>query len=73
MAAAIDRISLKLNRTAAQVAIRWLLEREEISCVLTGIKTPKQAEANALSADWSLPEYARSELSQVAEALRLSR
>jgi aryl-alcohol dehydrogenase-like predicted oxidoreductase len=72
MAEALRQSALALNKTPAQVAIRWLLEQEGISCVLTGIKTPEQAEINARSADWTLPERAHEHLSQLAERLRSS-
>ena len=32
--------------TPAQVAIRWLLENEHVTCVLTGVKTLQQVEEN---------------------------
>ena len=67
MAEGIQRVALSLNKTPSQVALRWLLDRQEISCVLTGIKTSDQAKNNALSTDWSLPHYACSYLSELAD------
>ncbi len=72
MAEELRQMALDLNKTPAQVAIRWLLEQEGISCVLTGIKTPEQAEVNARSVDWRLPEHACEQLSRLAELLRSS-
>lgn len=69
LVAVIREVAEKLGKTPAQVVIRWLLDREEVSCVLTGVKTAEQAETNARSAGWTLPEFARDHLSGVAELL----
>jgi len=67
MAERVRLLAQSLNKTPSQVALRWLLDREEISCVLAGIKTSDQAEQNALSADWKLPDYARNYLSDIMD------
>ena len=69
MAEEVKRVALSLNKTPSQVALRWLLDREEITCVLTGIKTSEQAKNNALSSDWTLPDYARIYLSEISDKL----
>ena len=47
--ALLERIRVVAGRhdcTPAQVAIRWLLENEHVTCVLTGVKTLQQVEEN---------------------------
>jgi aryl-alcohol dehydrogenase-like predicted oxidoreductase len=42
------------EKTPAQVALRWLLDSDSISCAITGVKEPRQIEENAGALGWSL-------------------
>jgi aryl-alcohol dehydrogenase-like predicted oxidoreductase len=52
--------------TLAQLALRWILEFEDVSTVIPGAKTPEQARANAAASDLpSLPEATRDAIAEV--------
>jgi pyridoxine 4-dehydrogenase len=44
------------SRSVAQTALRWLLDKQDISSVITGAKTPRQIEDNVGSLGWHLSE-----------------
>jgi aryl-alcohol dehydrogenase-like predicted oxidoreductase len=50
----IRNVSTKYNKTACQVAIRWVLENPSVSCALVGIKSQEQIIENAGAVGWSL-------------------
>lgn len=52
----VKRIAQKLNKTPAQVAIRWLLDTPIVGSVLFGAKTPSQVHDNVGASDWSLSD-----------------
>jgi len=55
--ALLERIRVvaeRVGRTIAQVAIRWILDRNFITSALVGIRTPAQIAENAGAAGWSL-------------------
>ncbi len=58
----LREVAVGRGRTPAQVAVRWLLDAPGVSCVLTGIRTARQAEENAAAAGWSLDEDERAYL-----------
>lgn len=55
-----------LGRTAAEVALRWVLNRPAISSVIVGARTMEQLESNLRAADLSIPEEIQSELETVS-------
>jgi aryl-alcohol dehydrogenase-like predicted oxidoreductase len=53
----VERIKLvagKLNRTPAQVALRWVLENPYVTTILFGAKDTTQVEENVISSDFTL-------------------
>ncbi|QDU99042.1 aldo/keto reductase [Lignipirellula cremea] len=53
----LHSIAGRLDRSPAQIAMRWLLDTAGVGCVLFGAKRPEQVDENTTSAgDWSLPE-----------------
>jgi aryl-alcohol dehydrogenase-like predicted oxidoreductase len=56
----VERVSLMAmrakRRTPAQVALRWLLEQEGVTSVITGMKRPEQVDDNVQSQNWSLSQ-----------------
>lgn len=42
------------NKTAAQVAIRWVLDNKNVTCALTGVTNQRQIEENVGALGWSL-------------------
>jgi aryl-alcohol dehydrogenase-like predicted oxidoreductase len=51
--------------TMAQLALRWTLMFEAVSCVIPGARTPEQARANATAAD--LPPIGPSTMTAIAK------
>ncbi|MDF1515560.1 MAG: aldo/keto reductase [Anaerolineae bacterium] len=46
--------ALALNKTPAQVALRWILEQPAISSVIAGVRTTEQLQDNLGAAGWRL-------------------
>jgi aryl-alcohol dehydrogenase-like predicted oxidoreductase len=51
--------------TLAQLALRWILMFEAVSCVIPGAKNPEQAEANARASD--LPPLSEAQMATVRQ------
>ena len=51
--------------TMAQLALRWILMFDAVSCVIPGAKNPQQAEQNAKAAE--LPSLSESQMAKVRE------
>lgn len=52
----IKEIAYAYNKTPSQLAIKWVLDKPNITCALIGIKTIAQAEENFANYDWKLEE-----------------
>ncbi|MFB3883616.1 MAG: aldo/keto reductase [Thermodesulfobacteriota bacterium] len=63
----LKRIGLLYYKTPSQVAIRWVLENEHITCALTGIKDSKQVEDNVQALGWRLSPKDRALISAIAK------
>jgi aryl-alcohol dehydrogenase-like predicted oxidoreductase len=63
----LKRIGRWYHKTPSQVAIRWVLENENITCALTGIKNPKQVEDNIGAIDWRLSQEDRIFISTIVK------
>ena len=59
-------IAAKYGVPVASVAVRWILDTLPGSVVITGVKSPAQAEANALAFTFTLTEAERSALNAVS-------
>ncbi len=56
----------------AQIALRWLINRENVSAIV-GVKNPAQAVEAAAAADTALSEEEYEELDRLSKAVRISR
>lgn len=65
----LKRIGHRYHKSPSQVAIRWVLEHENITCALTGIKTSKQAEDNIRALDWRLSHEDRVFISTISKEI----
>jgi len=63
------QISDRLHKTPAQIAIRWLLDTENVGACLVGAKRPTQLEENSGVFNWSLAEDDYRQLGDVAKTL----
>lgn len=52
----LERIAEKRNVPTADVAINWVLRREEVASCIVGCRTTKQLEANVKAVGWCLSE-----------------
>lgn len=67
VAQGLGEIAAPSGRTAAQLAIAWVLRRPEVTAAIVGARTPQQIEETAPAGDWALsPE----ELTAVEELLK---
>jgi aryl-alcohol dehydrogenase-like predicted oxidoreductase len=53
---ALTEVGRRYSKSAAQSAIRWVLEKPFVSCALVGAKSPFQVEENAGALGWSLDQ-----------------
>jgi aryl-alcohol dehydrogenase-like predicted oxidoreductase len=58
----IGEIAEKIGKSYSQIALRWLLDRPEVSSVIVGARTLKQLEDNLGAAGWSLSQGERGRL-----------
>jgi aryl-alcohol dehydrogenase-like predicted oxidoreductase len=59
-------VAKELNRSAAQIALRWVLEQPAITSAIIGARTVAQARDNFLAGGWRLPAAALDRLTQVS-------
>ncbi len=50
----VAAIAAETGRTAAQVSLRWLIQREPVTAPIVGGRTLEQAKDNLAAAQWSL-------------------
>lgn len=67
---AIRAIAEELGVPMAQVAIAWDLAQPGVTSVITGIRNPEQARANAAAADLELPPDVLEALNRATEPLK---
>ena len=63
----LKSVAAEKNITMVQLAIAWLLRREEVTCVLVGAKDPDQVKEHVGAAD---VEFADDELERIEEILQ---
>jgi len=63
----LGEVGAKHGKSAAQTAIRWVLERQFVTCALVGAKSPRQVAENAGALGWSLDEEDLERLNQITE------
>jgi len=54
LAEGLSRIAERHGRTCAQLAISWVLRREEVTAAIVGARRPGQIEETAGAGDWNL-------------------
>jgi aryl-alcohol dehydrogenase-like predicted oxidoreductase len=65
---AVRAVAEEESATPAQVALRWLMDRERFTCVpIVGARTPDQLRENAAAADLSLSEDQRGRIDAATE------
>ncbi len=52
----LTEVGTRQGKSAAQTAIRWVLEKPFVTCALIGAKSPRQVEENVGALGWSLDE-----------------
>ncbi|PMC40317.1 aldo/keto reductase [Bacillus sp. UMB0899] len=64
---AVQEIGQSLDKTPAQVALRWLLQKEEITSPIFGASSLEQYEENMGSVGWELTEEQWNQLDEVSK------
>lgn len=54
------------GRTLVDLAFAWLLSKPEVSCVIAGVSTPAQVDANVRAANWVLTADDLREIDEIA-------
>ncbi len=62
-------IADRLGVTLAQLALRWVIEQEGVTCSLVGARTPAEIEENVGAVGWELPAEARREIQTLSDEL----
>jgi aryl-alcohol dehydrogenase-like predicted oxidoreductase len=70
VAARLAEIGSRYGRTAAQVAIAWVLAQPHVLCALTGPSKVAHLEENLAAADWTLPAGEQDALDAALDAER---
>ncbi|MFC2057185.1 aldo/keto reductase [Chloroflexota bacterium] len=52
----VNIVARKLNRSPAQIALRWVLENSSVTTALVGVKNITQVEENAIASEFTLSE-----------------
>jgi len=64
---AVQEIGQSLDKTPAQVALRWLLQKEEITSPIFGASSLEQYEENMGSIGWELTEEQWNQLDEISK------
>ena len=64
--AALLEVARSLDRSPAQVALRWVLAQPALASVIVGARTAAQLEDNLSAADWQLEDAQMDRLNQVS-------
>jgi len=62
----VKAIAVESNKTAAQVAIRWLLQKPSVTAPIIGAKSLDQLDANMGAVGWSLTDDQMKKLDEVS-------
>jgi len=58
----IKEIGLRHRKTMIQVALRWILDNPNVTCIIIGVKTPKEIKEATGAFGWRLSKKEREEL-----------
>lgn len=64
---AVQEVAQSLDKTPAQVALRWLLQKEEITSPIFGASSLEQYEENMGSIGWELSEEQWNQLDEISK------
>ena len=64
--AVLLEVAAQLDRSPAQVAVRWVLEQPLITSAIIGARTVEQAQDNIAASGWQLPDDALERLNTVS-------
>ena len=61
----MKKIGKRYNKTIGQVALRWILENDNVTCAIVGSKTQEEIEEASGASDWELKEEEIKELKRL--------
>jgi len=62
----LDQISLRESRPISAVALRWILDKEEIASVIVGVTSSQQLGENFKALGWKLDPHDKSALDEIS-------
>lgn len=69
----LSKIAAELNTNLAILAMAWILQHEEISCVIAGASKPSQLENNLKASGFVIPKDAMAEIEKILGFKRFER
>ncbi|MEW6355223.1 MAG: aldo/keto reductase [Planctomycetota bacterium] len=66
---AVEKVAAKYNKTAAQTALRWLLDQKGVTAPIIGASRPEQVDDNLGALDWKLDPEDWKRLSDISAPL----
>jgi len=63
----VKEVAVKLNKSPAQVALRWLMQKPIVTAPILGPRSLEQAEDNFQVFDWSIPQEDMEKLDKVSK------
>ena len=70
---ALTKVADELGTNLAILALAWILQHQEISCVIAGASKPSQVERNLKANDFVIPRDARDEIEEILGFKRFER
>lgn len=69
----LTAISDELNIPLAVLAMAWILQKKEISCIITGASSPKQLQNNLSASDYTIPQQILEKIEEILDFKKFER
>jgi len=67
LARCVENLARDYGRTAGQLAVAWVLRREEVTAAIVGARNPRQIEETVQAGDWELDKAALERVEELLE------
>ncbi|HEY3473283.1 MAG TPA: aldo/keto reductase, partial [Anaerolineales bacterium] len=64
----LEQIASRFHRNVAELALAWVLRRNEVTAAIVGARHPGQIEQTAAASDWQLPAEVVDEIEDLLAA-----
>jgi len=65
--AELEKVASEMERSMAEVALNWVVNRPAVASVLVGATRPEQLQSNLAALDFDLPEPLQARLNQISD------